>query len=154
MKNSLSRPEKLSVKRFALSIYSNCQMRKCPPCKIVRSKWKTNLSKYRKPVICRAVMVATNACVYETFGISKRFPIKLQLLLIRAKTLEKPLTAKCFIHVVMGWLLFFQNLNFFHIQFQVLSLKTILIGFYLQIHQVFFYKYQIFEDSRFLVFVF
>src|SRR5574344_102861 len=103
MKNSLSRPEKLSVKRFALSIYSNCQMRKCPPCKIVRSKWKTNLSKYRKPVICRAVMVAHNGCVYETFGISKRFPIKLQLLLIRAVPLDKPLSAKCFIHVVGCW---------------------------------------------------
>ena len=41
-----------------------------------------------------------NGCVYETFGISKRFPIKLQLLLIRAVPLDKPLTAKCFIHVV------------------------------------------------------
>ena len=66
MKNSLSRTEKLSVKRFALSIdlNSNCQMRKCPPRKIVRSKWKTNLSKYRKPVICRAVMVAHNGRNY------------------------------------------------------------------------------------------
>jgi hypothetical protein len=44
--------------------------------------------------------VAANGCVYETFGISKRFPIKLQLLLIRAEMLDKPLTAKCFIHVV------------------------------------------------------
>ena len=41
-----------------------------------------------------------NGCVYETFGISKRLPIKLQLLLIRAETLDKPLTAKCFIHDV------------------------------------------------------
>jgi len=41
-----------------------------------------------------------NGCVYETFGISKRFLIKLQLLLIRAETLDKPLTAKCFIHDV------------------------------------------------------
>lgn len=41
-----------------------------------------------------------NGCVYETFGISKLFPIKLQLLLIRAVPLDKPLTAKCFIHVV------------------------------------------------------
>jgi hypothetical protein len=44
--------------------------------------------------------LAPNGCVYETFGISKRFPIKLQLLLIQAKTLDKPLTAKCFIHDV------------------------------------------------------
>jgi hypothetical protein len=38
--------------------------------------------------------------VYETFGIPKLFPVKLQLLLIRAKTPDKPLTAKCFIQVV------------------------------------------------------
>ena len=44
-----------------------------------------------------------NGCVYETFGVSKRFPIKLQLFLIRAETLVKPLTAKCFIHVVVHW---------------------------------------------------
>ena len=44
--------------------------------------------------------VTANGCVYETFGISKRFPVKLQLLLIRAETLDKPLIAKCFIHVV------------------------------------------------------
>ena len=47
--------------------------------------------------------VGYNGCVYETFGISKRFPIKLQLLLIRAETLDKPLTAKCFIYVVVHW---------------------------------------------------
>lgn len=34
------------------------------------------------------------------FGILKRFPNKLQFLLIRVKTLDKPLIAKCFIHVV------------------------------------------------------
>jgi len=44
--------------------------------------------------------VTHNGYVYETFGISKRFPVKLQLLLIRAKTLDKPLTAKCFIYDV------------------------------------------------------
>ena len=48
---------------------------------------------------CRFSMAA-NGCVYETFGISKRFPVKLQPPLIRADTLDKPLTAKCFIHVV------------------------------------------------------
>ncbi len=42
-----------------------------------------------------------NGYVYETFGISKHFPVKLQALLIRAKTLGKPLTAKCFIHDVV-----------------------------------------------------
>lgn len=51
-----------------------------------------------------------NGCVYETFGISKRFPIKLQPLLIRAIMLDKPLTAKCFIHVVRQRLYFFTRL--------------------------------------------
>ena len=52
--------------------------------------------------VARSFLTLTaNGCVYETFGISKRFPIKLQLLLIRAKTLDKPLTAKCFIHDVV-----------------------------------------------------
>jgi hypothetical membrane protein len=51
-------------------------------------------------VVCLFTMNA-NGCVYETFGISKHFPIKLQLLLIRAKTLDNPLTAKCFIHDVV-----------------------------------------------------
>ena len=37
---------------------------------------------------------------YETFGISKLFPIKLQVVLIRAKTLDNSLTAKCFIYDV------------------------------------------------------
>ena len=41
-----------------------------------------------------------NGYVYETFGISNRFPVKLQLLLIRAETLDKPLTAKYFIYDV------------------------------------------------------
>lgn len=40
-------------------------------------------------------------CVYETFGISKHFPVKLQVLLIRAETLDIPLTAKCFIYDVV-----------------------------------------------------
>jgi len=44
--------------------------------------------------------LVANGYVYETFGISKRFSIKLQLLLIRAKKLNKPLTAKCFIYDV------------------------------------------------------
>ena len=44
--------------------------------------------------------ITHNGYVYETFGISKQFPIKLQLLLIRAGTLDNPLTAKCFIYDV------------------------------------------------------
>src|SRR5690554_216526 len=41
-----------------------------------------------------------NGYVYETFGISKRIPVKLQLLLIWAETFDNPLTAKCFIYDV------------------------------------------------------
>ena len=41
-----------------------------------------------------------NGYVYETFGISKYFPFKLQVLLIRVEALDNPLTAKCFIYDV------------------------------------------------------
>jgi len=44
-----------------------------------------------------------NGYVYETFGISKHFPVKLQLLLIRAETFDNPLPAKCFIYDVTNW---------------------------------------------------
>ena len=46
--------------------------------------------------------IAGNGYVYETFGISKHFPVKLQVPLIRAETLDNPLTAKCFIYDVRG----------------------------------------------------
>jgi len=46
------------------------------------------------------VTMNANGYVYETFGISKLFPVKLQLLLIRAEMLDNPLTAKCFIYDV------------------------------------------------------
>ena len=39
----------------------------------------------------------------KSLGIAGDFPVKLQLLLIRAEMLDKPLTAKCFIHVVVHW---------------------------------------------------
>jgi hypothetical protein len=45
--------------------------------------------------------LAYNGHVYETFGISKLFPVKLQLLLIRAEMFDNPLTAKCFIYDVV-----------------------------------------------------
>jgi len=47
--------------------------------------------------------ITGNGYVYETFGISKHFHVKLQVLLIRDETLGNPLTAKCFIYDVMGW---------------------------------------------------
>ena len=59
--------------------------------------------------------LAHNGCVYETFGITKRFPIKLRLLLIRVETLDKPLTAKCFIHVVVHWCSVFQSIFSFNL---------------------------------------
>ena len=39
-----------------------------------------------------------NGYVYETFGISKHFPVKLQVILTRAEMLNNTLTAKCFIY--------------------------------------------------------
>src|SRR5690554_2813371 len=50
-------------------------------------------------------LMTPNGCVYETFGTSKHFPVKLQVLLIRAKMLDNTLTAKCFIYDVNGWFL-------------------------------------------------
>ena len=40
--------------------------------------------------------------VYETFGISKHFPVKLQAPLIQAETLGN-LTTKCFIYDITSW---------------------------------------------------
>jgi len=47
-----------------------------------------------------SVKITANGYVYETFGISKHLPIKLQALLMRAETPDNPLTAKCFIYDV------------------------------------------------------
>lgn len=47
-----------------------------------------------------------NGYVYETFGISKHFPVKLQVLLTWAEMLDNQLTAKCFIYDVGHSLLF------------------------------------------------
>jgi hypothetical protein len=44
--------------------------------------------------------IKANGYVYETFGISKHFPVKLQIHLIRVGILDNPLTAKCFIYDV------------------------------------------------------
>ena len=45
-----------------------------------------------------------NGHVYETFGISKHFPVKLQLHLIRTKMLDNTLTAKYFMYDVWAGL--------------------------------------------------
>lgn len=44
--------------------------------------------------------LAANGYVYEMFGISKHFLVKLQVPLIRAEILDNSLTAKCFIYDV------------------------------------------------------
>ena len=51
--------------------------------------------------IRRLFYMTHNGHVYETFGISKHFTVKLQLLLIRAEKLDNTLTAKCFIYDVV-----------------------------------------------------
>jgi len=58
---------------------------------------------YFSMFLCRCLFLTLggNGYVYETFGISKHFLVKLQVLLIRAKTFDNPLTAKCFIYDVM-----------------------------------------------------
>jgi hypothetical protein len=45
--------------------------------------------------------MTSNGRVYETFGILKRFTVKIQQILIRAIPLDNPLIAKCFIYDVM-----------------------------------------------------
>ena len=55
--------------------------------------------------------MTANGYVYETFGISKRFLVNLQLLIIQAETLDNLLTAKCFIYDVVRWPLLFLNLS-------------------------------------------
>ena len=51
-------------------------------------------------------IMPSNGYVYETFGVSKRFSVKLQVLLIRAETIDNLLTAKCFIYDVVVRALF------------------------------------------------
>src|SRR5574344_815172 len=73
-------------------------------------------------VLCVSIMY--NGYVYETFGISKHFPVKLQLLLIRAEMFDNSLTAKCFIHDVGCWcsifpvifLIFVNRINYLELQ--------------------------------------
>lgn len=50
-----------------------------------------------------------NGWVYETFGISKRFPIKPLQCLLDVPTLKSALSAKCFIYRVTNWPLFIFN---------------------------------------------
>jgi hypothetical protein len=54
-------------------------------------------------------MFACNGWVYETFGISRRFPIKPLRCLIRVPPLKLALSAKCFIYRVTNWPLFIFN---------------------------------------------
>jgi len=49
--------------------------------------------------------------VYETFGISKHFLVKIQQILTRAEMLDKPLIAKCFIYDVVCWPFFSPIIN-------------------------------------------
>ncbi|WP_221403282.1 hypothetical protein, partial [Cloacibacterium normanense] len=56
----------------------------------------------------RSKRVTANGYVYETFGTSKHFPVKLQALLTRVEMLDNALTAKCFIYdVVRSAFIFF-----------------------------------------------
>ncbi len=54
-------------------------------------------------LVLQIVLRVTNGYVYETFGISKHFPVKLQVPLTRAMLLDNPLTATCFIYDVVHW---------------------------------------------------
>ena len=57
-------------------------------------------------------VIGGNGYVYETFGISKHFAVKLQVLLIRAEKFDNQQIAKCFIYDVrQSSFLFFQLIN-------------------------------------------
>ena len=74
------------------------------------SKWFTFLSFFSRllVVVGSSVTLAANGYVYETFGTSKHFPVKLQALLTRVEMLDNALTAKCFIYdVVRSAFIFF-----------------------------------------------
>src|SRR5690554_6653372 len=73
--------------------------------------------------------IAPNGYVYETFGISKHFPVKLQVLLIRAETFDNPLTAKCFIYDVS------HSISFIISQIRIFVIE--LTCFYAQILKVY-----------------
>ena len=85
---------------------------------------------------CR-LRVATNGYVYETFGISKHFPVKLQVLLKRAETLDNALTAKClytmlpagvYSFIKPSTFLLIHFLSNFLLQLFLLDLKEKLLG--------------------------
>jgi len=78
------------VKFRQISFDSACFLQEISPCIMML------------PCNFRFSTLMHNGYVYETFGISKHFPVKLQLLLIRAETLDIPLIAKCFIYDVGG----------------------------------------------------
>lgn len=97
-------------------------------------------SSQRLMAVVSSFRLACNGYVYETFGISKHFPVKLQELLIRAETLDNSLTAKCFIYDVMrSAFIFVYNILFrFSLKFPFLSitLPLILSFYYVQYFQV------------------
>ena len=70
-------------------------------------------------------MLGHNGYVYETFGISKHFPVKLQVLLIRAEILNNALIAKCFIYDVANSIYF--NINALGALYSVFKLSNSVI---------------------------
>jgi len=60
-------------------------------------------------MMCFSFIMVTNGWVYETFGISKRFPVKPLQCLLNVLPLKPALSAKCFIYRVTNWPLFIFN---------------------------------------------
>src|SRR5690554_1704466 len=92
------------------------------------SGWESRKTRFANQLYVLGIQgLDYNGYVYETFGISKHFPVKLQVPLIRAEMLDNPLTAKCFIYDVVRsaflsiihW--FAINFNNFHILIQQFS---------------------------------
>src|SRR5690554_4794656 len=64
-----------------------------------------------------------NGLVYETSGISKRFPIKPLQSLLNVPPLNLALSAKCFIYRVTNWPLFFKALIIILLRRSIMTLE-------------------------------
>ena len=73
---------------------------------------------------CLVLRLGGKGYVYETFGISKRFPVKLQQLLIRAEMLDKPLTVKC-VFTMLGAVFLSSNYHL-NLKYRILILFSLI----------------------------
>ena len=76
MKNSLSRPEKLSASVLLFSINSNCQTRNCPPRKTVRPKLSQNSQSPEKLSFAGLLWLPTTDGTICSWGFAGCYPVE------------------------------------------------------------------------------